>query len=320
MLRSRGIAAFLVLATLVFAAGCGDDDDGGGGGGGSTTSGSADSAKSPGEGKPPVTIGTKDFTEQLVLGELYAQALEAKGYQVNLKTNIGSTEITDKALTSKEIDAYPEYTGVSLTAVFGNTEPTKSPEETAELVKDAYEERGQVVSSLTPFQDTDSLAVTKEFGEKNNLTTVADLKKLDSFKLGAPPEFKDRQTGLKGLKEVYGIDNAEFKGLAIGIQYTALDKGDVDAANVFSTDAQLASGKYQVLEDPKGVFGYQNVYFVMNKDAYEKAGGPEFMKVIDSVNELLTEEAMRTMNSAVDIDKKDPGDVAKQFLEANGLL
>lgn len=317
MLRSRGVAAFLVLATMLFAAGCGDDDNGGGEPSASTPS---DSAKAPGEGKPPITIGTKDFTEQLVLGELYAKALEAKGYTVNLKTNIGSTEITDKALTSGEIDAYPEYTGVSLTAVFGNNEITESPEETAQLVKTAYEERGQVVSSLTPFQDTDALAVLKEFGEKNGLSSVEDLKKLPSFKLGAPPEFKDRQTGLKGLGEVYGLKNADFKALAIGIQYTALDKGDVDAANVFSTDAQLASGKYQVLEDPKGVFGFQNVYFVMNKDAYEKAGGPAFMALIDSVNALLTEEAMRSMNSAVDIDKKDPGAVAQEFLEANGLL
>ena len=303
-----------VLAAL--AVGCGDDDESSSGSG----TGSTSSSDQPGEGKPGVTIGTKDFTEEFVLGNLYAQALEAKGYTVSLKENIGSTEIIDKALTSGEIDGYPEYTGVSLSVVAKNDILAESPEQTQELVKEFYEGRGQVVSEATPFQDTDAIATTKEFASENGLTQVEDLKKLDSFTIGARPEFKSRFNGLKGMEQVYGIKNAKFKQLALGLQYPSLDKGDVDSANVFSTDAQLASGKYTVLEDPKGVFGFQNVYFVINKDKYDALGGQEFMDVINTVNALLTEEAMTSMNAAVDLDKKKPAEVAQAFLEANELL
>lgn len=306
-------APFALLALIAaLAVGCGSDDEGG--------SSAQTGGGQPGEGKPGVTIGTKDFTEEFVLGHLYAQALEAKGYKVTLKENIGATEIIDKALTSNEIDAYPEYTGVSLSVVAKNDILAESPEQTAQLVKEFYEGRGQVVSDLTPFQDTDAIATTKDFAAEHSLKEVADLKKLDSFTLGARPEFRNRFNGLKGMKQVYGVDNAQFKQLALGLQYPSLDKGDVDTANVFSTDAQLASGKYTVLEDPKGVFGFQNVYFVINKDKYDALGGPEFMDVINSVNALLTEEAMTSMNAAVDLDKKKPADVAKAFLEANQLL
>jgi osmoprotectant transport system substrate-binding protein len=307
-----------VLAMFVFAA-CGDDDDdsGGGGGGGS---GEEQASGQPGEGKPAVTLGTKDFTEEFVLGELYKQALEAKGYTVNLKKNIGSTEIIDKSLTSGEIDGYPEYLGVSLAVATRQDLIPKSAEQTYNLAKKFYEGRGQVISEQTPFFDVDAIATTKEFAEQNNLKTVADLKKLDSFTVGARPEFRNRFQGLKGMRSEYGLNNAQFKQLALGIQYQALDSGDVDSANVFSTDAQLASGKYTVLKDPKGVFGYQHVAMVMNKDKYEALGGPEFFAVIDDVSKLLTNDAMITMNKAVAIDKQDEAEVARSFLEANQLL
>jgi osmoprotectant transport system substrate-binding protein len=318
MALSRLLALLGLIAVLVVAGCGGDDDSGGGGGGGTGTSSSSDDQ--PGAGKPAVTIGTKDFTEEFVLGQLYAQALQAKGFKVNLKENIGATEIVDKALTSKQIDGYPEYTGVSLSVVAKKDTLAKSPEETQQLVKDFYEGRGQAVSDATPFQDTDAIATTKEFAEKNNLKSVADLKDIPPFTLGARPEFKNRFNGLKGMASVYGVkDNVKFKQLALGLQYPSLDKGDVDTVNVFSTDAQLASGKYTVLEDPQGVFGFQNVYFVINKDKLDALGGDAFMTVINDVNKLLTADAMTSMNAAVDLDKKKPADVAKAFLDANGL-
>jgi osmoprotectant transport system substrate-binding protein len=312
------LALLALLAALALAA-CGDDDDDDepAGGGGQEASESADM---PGEGKPPVTLGTKDFTEEFVLGELYKQALEAKGYTVNLKKNIGATEIIDKALTSNEIDGYPEYLGVAVAVVARKDIIPKSAEETYQLAKEFYEERGQVISEQTPFFDVDAIATTKEFAEQNGLKTVADLKKLGSFTVGARPEFRDRFQGLKGMRSEYGLDNAQFKQLALGIQYQALDSGDVDSANVFSTDAQLASGKYTVLEDPKGVFGYQHVAMVMNEDKFEQLGGQQFFDVIDEVSALLTNEAMISMNKAVAIDKQDEAEVARSFLEANGLL
>ena len=198
-------------------------------------------------------------------------------------------------------------------------ELTPTKEETAQKAKTFYEDRGQVVIGPTPFQDVDAIATTKEFATENNLKSVADLKELSSFTLGARPEFKSRFTGLVGMEKEYGIDNAKFRQLALGLQYGALDKGDVDTANVFSTDAQLASGKYTVLEDPKGIFGFQQIYFVINKDKYDQLGGTEFSAVIESVNKLLTNDAMQTMNAAVDLDKKEAKDVAAQFLQANNL-
>jgi osmoprotectant transport system substrate-binding protein len=314
----RLLLMLALLASLALAA-CGDDDEdsGGGGGGGQEE---AQSADQPGKGKPPVTLGTKDFTEEFVLGELYKQALEAKGYKVTLKKNIGATEIIDKALTSDEIDGYPEYLGVAVAVVAGKDIVPKSDTQTYNLAKDFYEGRGQVISEQTPFFDVDAIATTKEFAQENGLKTVADLKKLDSFTVGARPEFRDRFQGLKGMRSEYGLTNAQFKQLALGIQYQALDSGDVDSANVFSTDAQLASGKYTVLEDPKGVFGYQHVAMVMNKDKYEELGGQAYFDVINEVSALLTNEAMITMNKAVALDKQDEAEVARSFLEANNLL
>jgi osmoprotectant transport system substrate-binding protein len=314
----RLLLLLALVASLALAA-CGDDDDddGGSGGGQETEQASSDM---PGEGKPPVTLGTKDFTEEFVLGELYKQALEAKGYTVNLKKNIGATEIIDKALTSGEIDGYPEYLGVSVAVVARKDIVPKSDEETYELAQTFYEDRGQMISEQTPFFDVDAIATTKEFADQNGLKTVADLKKLDSFTVGARPEFRNRFQGLKGMRSEYGLTNAQFKQLALGIQYQALDNGDVDSANVFSTDAQLASGKYTVLEDPKGVFGYQHVAMIMNDDKLKELGGQDFFDVIDEVSALLTNDAMISMNKAVAIDKQDEAEVAKSFLEANGIL
>ena len=121
------------------------------------------------------------------------------------------------------------------------------------------------------------------------------------------------------MKKVYGIDNAKFRQLALGVQYQALDTGKVDTANIFTTDAQLASGKYTVLKDPKGVFGFQNVSFVIDKNKLAALGGDQFMAVINSVNKLLTTDAITAMNKAVAIDKQDEATVAKQFLTANKL-
>jgi osmoprotectant transport system substrate-binding protein len=311
----------LLVAALAFGvAACGGDDDNGGSTGAASTSTSAAAPAQPGKGKPPVTIGTKDFAEEFILGELYKGALEAKGYTVNLKKNIGATEIIDTALTSHKIDAYPEYTGESVATVAKRNEPAKSADEEYQLAKEFYEGRGQTVSEPTPFEDVDAIAAPKAYAQKNGLTTMEDLKKLGSFSLGARPEFKNRQQGLAGMKKVYGITKAKFRQLALGVQYQAMDSGKIDTANVFTTDAELASGKYTVLKDPKGVFGFQNVSFVIDKDKLAQLGGDQFMGIINSVNKLLTTDAITAMNKAVVIDKQDEAIVAKQFLQANKLV
>src|ERR671931_2710691 len=147
---TRLAACLMLVASLALAlAACGGDDDNGGTSSAASTSAAAPAQ--PGKGKPPVTIGTKDFPEEFVLGELYKQALEAKGYTVNLKKNIGSTEIIDKALTSGQIDGYPEYLGVSVAVVARKDIIPKSDQQTYDLAKEFYEGRGQVISQQTPF-------------------------------------------------------------------------------------------------------------------------------------------------------------------------
>jgi osmoprotectant transport system substrate-binding protein len=315
----RGTRTWAALLTLLLAmlvvAGCGGDDDT------AATAGNTSGADAlPGEGKPPITIGTKDFAEEYILGELYGQALEAKGYSVELKHNIGSTEIIDTALTSGKIDAYPEYTGITVSEAFAQDFLAQSAEEMTSRAKELYAGRGQVTSEPTPFQDKDAIITLKEFAAKNGLETVADLEKLRSFSLAAQAPFKGRFAGLKGMEKVYGVQDVDFKAITPGLQYKALDRGDVDTADAFTTDPQLASGKYTILEDTKGVFGFQNVLFVINKPQYEALGGQQFMDIVNSVNKLLTEPAMRAMNDAVLTDKKDPAEVAKAFLQANGQV
>src|SRR3954470_6071475 len=145
--RRRGLVAvlFALAALALFVAGCGGSDEKGGSSSAGSSSASSGAAAQPRQGKPPITIGTKDFTEEFVLGELYKQALEAKGYTVNLKRNIGPTEITDKALTSKRIDAYPEYTGITTAVVAKNDKLSPTKEDTAREAKAFYEKRGQTV-------------------------------------------------------------------------------------------------------------------------------------------------------------------------------
>jgi osmoprotectant transport system substrate-binding protein len=315
-------AALPVLAALaLLVAGCGGSGNKSGGSSSSSSGSGESSAASsqPGKGKPAVTIGTKDFTEEYVLGELYAQALRAKGYTVNLKRSIGSTEIIDKALTSNRIDAYPEYTGETVTSTFGKNVRTSSRTKLTNMAKQLYAARGQMTSNPTPFEDVDAIVTLKKFAQAHGLKTVADLKKLPSFSLAGQAPFKGRIAGLKGMQTVYGIKHAQFKQLPPGLQYRALDRGDVDTADAFTTDPQLASGKYTVLKDPEGVFSFQNVLFVINKAKYEALGGPAFMAVINKVNSLLTAPAIQSMNKAVLVDKKEAADVAAQFLKANGL-
>jgi osmoprotectant transport system substrate-binding protein len=273
----------------------------------------------PGAGKPAVTLGDKNFPEEYLLGALYQQALQAKGYKVTLKGNIGSTEVTDKAMTSGKIDGYPEYTGTILSVLAHDTKVPTNADETYTKAKAFQEGRGFTLTAQTPFEDKDAIGVTKDYATKNGLKSVADLAKLGSkVTLGAAPEFRTREAGLLGLKGQYGLTKLKFKPLTIGLPYQGLDQGKIQAADVFTTDGQLTSGKYTVLEDPKNIFGFQNVAMVISKKTLA-AQGPEFQQTIDAVSAKLTTAAVQAMNKAVVLDKQDPAAVAKSFLSANGL-
>lgn len=263
------------------------------------------------------TLGTKNFTEEFVVGALYQQTLEAKGCKINYKPNIGATEIVDKALQSGQIDGYPEYTGESVATVAGINKTVKTPQQEYNLAKAYYAKHGEVMSQMTPFFDTDAIAVTKAYAKKYGLKTTADLKKVGHFTLAARPEFLNRQEGAAGMKRVYGVKNFTYKSLALGLQYKALDDGDAQAADVFTTDPQLASGKYVVLTDPKNIFGFQNIALVARKSSLSKC--PALMTTVNQVNKLLTTPAIIAMNKAVAIDQQQPAKVAAAFIKANHL-
>lgn len=274
--------------------------------------------KAAGAGKPPITMGDKNFPEEYVLGSLYQQALEARGYRVTLKGNIGSSEIVWKAMTSGQIQMYPEYTGVIVSVLAGNTKPPHSASQTYSEAKAFVQKHGFTLLDPTPFYDTDAMGTLKSFATAHHLTTISDLKQFGhSLTLGGAPEFATRYEGLIGLKRVYGV-NPTFKPLAIGLTYKALDTGQVHVADVFTTDPQLTTGKYTVLSDPKNVFGFQNVAPIV-KTSVVKAEGPAFEQTLNKVSALLTLDAIRKMNFAVEIDQQSPSAVAHKFLKANHL-
>jgi osmoprotectant transport system substrate-binding protein len=306
--RSRAGWTLLLLLLALFVAACGDDDT------------DQEGSVQPQGRKLDVTLGTKDFTESVIVGELYRQALKGKGYNVNLRKDIGPTEVIDKELQSGKIDGYPEYLGVAVTVAAGQPTAGRTAEETYEKAKDFYAGRGQAISEQTSFENVDAIATTQFFAQKRGLATIGDLRELSGFTLGGRPEFRSREEGLVGVRRVYGLDNVKFKEIPIGKQYRALDRNEIDAANVFTTDGQLGSGSYKVLEDPKRVFGFQHVALVIDKDKLKELGGHKFMRIINEVNARLTTSAMIEMNRDVDVDGQDPAVVAAQFLRTAGLL
>jgi osmoprotectant transport system substrate-binding protein len=319
-LWGRALGALVPLAAALALTACGSSSSSSTGAStaGTATSSPAAAAASPGAGKPAVVIGDKNFTEENILGSLYAQALKAKGFTVTQKDNIGSSEITYKALTSGQIDMYPEYTGTLLTAVANQTKQPASAAAAYTAAKAFAQQHGYTLLAATPFSDSDAVAVLPAYASSHSLKTVADLAKLGkSLKLAAAPEFATRYQGLVGLKQVYGV-NPTFVPLAIGLDYNALDSGQVQAADVFTTDGQLQSGKYVLLSDPKGVFGYQNVAPVVSTKTIA-AEGPAFVATLNHVSALLTLAAIQKMNAAVTNDKLAPSAVAATFLKANGL-
>ena len=270
-------------------------------------------------GQPTIVLGTKNFTEQFILGELYQQGLEAKGYKVDLKSNIGSTEPVDTALTSGEINMYPDYTGTMVPVVFGIKNPPKSANAVYRLAKQRQERRGFTLFAKTPFFDVDALAVLKSTARKYRLRSIADLRRFPgTFRLGGFPEFRTRLQGLPGIKRVYGIKRVKFVPFAGISAYAALDQKKVDVAAIFSTDPQLASGKYVVLQDPKANFGFQNVAPVVSQQLARQLGA-RFRRTVDAISAKLTTKAMIAMNKAVAIDKRSPAAVANAFLRANKL-
>lgn len=273
----------------------------------------------PGTGKPAFVLGDKNFPEQYVLGDLYAQALQGEGYTIKLKANIGSTEVTYKALGAGDIDGYPEYDGTLLASEYGVSKNAASASAEAAETKTLAAKHGYVFTNTTPFSDSDAIAVLSSYAKAKGLHEIDGLARQGKkVILAGAPEFATRfPDGLLGLQREYKVFPT-FKPTSIGSFYSLLDSGKANAAVVFTTDPQLKGSKYTVLTDEKHIFGFQNVGMVI-KASVAKAEGPAFTATINKVSALLSSKAIIALNAAVELDQQNPAKVAAAFLKANHL-
>jgi glycine betaine/choline ABC-type transport system substrate-binding protein len=318
------LALLAVLGLTVALAACGSSSKSSSGGSSSSSSGSASGTaikKDPANASKTFTVGSKNFDEQYILGEIYAQALQAAGFKVKKQLNLGSELIAYKALKAGKIDAYPEYTGTALTSFFGvkTADVPKDANKAYEDTKAGFAKENITALAPTPFENTYRLGMTKEGAAKiGNPKTISDLKGKES-KLATTgfPECKQRQDCLLGVEDTYGLKFGKF--VSSEQKYQVLDSGDADVAFIFTTDGDLAGGKYVVLDDDKKAFPPYNITFAVRNEAMKNLG-PEGQKVIEEVQKPLTDKVMQELNARVDIDKQKPEAVAKAYLQSAGFI
>ena len=264
-----------------------------------------------------VRVGSKNFTEQFIVAEIYAQALEAAGIKVERKLNLGGTLIAQKALEEKQIDLYPEYTGTMLLVVLKAPSMT-DPKAVYDKVKAEYAAKGLVVLNQAPMNNTYNMVVRPETAAQYKLETVSDLARVaKDLKLGAGPEFRDRADGLPGLKSVYGIEFKEDLQMAIGLRYQALAGKQIDVVNGYATDGMISALKLKRLKDDRNLWPPYYLVPVVRREALD--ANPQIADVLNRVDAMLDEPTMAAMNYRVDGEKEEPKDVARAFLKAKGI-
>jgi osmoprotectant transport system substrate-binding protein len=324
MRRHRWLVLLALLVAALAVAGCGDDDDDDGGGGGASTAEqpSGQIQMNDKNSSTKLTIGSKNFTEQKVLGEIYAQALTAAGYDVSTELNLGDEKTALKALEGNEISAYPEYTGTALLSFFGYTADELPSDETEafNLAKEGFAKKDLTALPPTPFVSSNEVGVTKETADKLGLEKISDLEgKSQDLTLYGTPECRQRLDCKLGLEKVYGLKFKKFVPVDIALRHEVLKKGQADVSIVFTTDPQNKREGFVLLEDDKGMFPPYNSTLVVRNDVIDKAG-PDLQKTVDLVTKGLTDEVMQELNARVDLDKQTPKDVAGQYLQESGLV
>jgi osmoprotectant transport system substrate-binding protein len=310
--RTKLIRAIPALLALLILAACGNVGDSGG--------------SEDGGGGPEITVGSKNFTEQYILGELYAQALAANGFSVEKKLDLGSEQIADKALQNGQIDMYPEYTGTSLVATLdypGDPADLKTPEETYQKAKELYAKRDPADTMLTPapFNNSYGIFVRKDVAEEKNLKTLADLAEASpDLTFVSYSEFQNRSDGYKNMQKNYpALDFGEIRIVnQLGLRYQGLQGGEGDVGVGFTTDGQLASDDLVVMQDPKSIWPFYYPAPVVRSDVLEQ--NPKMKGVLDEVSGSLDVETMRELNGKVDLEQEDPEDVAAEFLQEKGIV
>ncbi|MFT9077349.1 glycine betaine ABC transporter substrate-binding protein [Ethanoligenens sp.] len=310
MKKVRKIATILLAATLAATAmtACSQSST-------SSSSGSKSSSV-----KSTVVVGSKNFTESLILGEMYADALQNAGYTVQRKLNLGGTLVAHEALKSGQIDMYPEYTGTGLLDVL-KAPQMNDAKKVYDYVKENYQKEWNLTwLNSTQANDSQGLVVTKEISKKYNIHTISDLAKAaPNIRFASVPEFNDRADGLKGLKATYG--GFDFKSSQLfdyGIKYNVLLQGKADATVSFTTDGQLTDSRLVLLKDDKNFWPPYYVCPVIRSSLVSK--DPQIATVLNQVSAKLNSSTMQKLNAEVDIQKKKYQTVAKDFLKAQGLI
>ncbi len=300
--RIRAVGATLLAFALVASA-CGDDD------------GSGDV---PADG-PTITVGSTNFGEQLIVGEIYAQVLESAGYPVERKFNLGSREVVNPALKSGEIDLLVEYTGTLLTFE-GGTSSTDS-EETYNALVGVLAESDLVAAAYAPAQDKNGIVVTADFASERGVSTTSDLVAFNGeLVFGGPPECPNREFCLIGLNGVYGIDFAEFKPLDVGgpLTVAALEGGEIDVALLFTSDGVITAKGFVLLEDDMSLQPAENIVPVLRQELVD-AYGQDLLDLLDSVSAKITTAELSELNKRYGLDAEDADVLAKDWLAANGF-
>jgi len=300
-IRRRTIAGAAIAAFALIAAACGSGGDGG------TIEG------------PTITIGSANFSENALVAEIYAQALESDGYQVERKLNVGNREIYEPALESGELDLVPEYIGTMLTFLGGSA--TSDSDETHAALRVALEPKGLTVLDYAAAQDKNGFVVTKATAEELGVAKVSDLAAYnDTLVLGGPPECPEREFCLKGLESVYGLSFQEFRPLDVGgpITVAALEGDEIQVGLMFTSDGTILAKDFVLLEDDKGLQPAENLAPVVRTEIVD-AYGDGLGETLDKVSLKLTTAELISLNKFVGIDGKDPETVAAEWLKAIGV-
>jgi osmoprotectant transport system substrate-binding protein len=279
------------------------------------------SACSIGAGGDSVTIGSNDFAESRILAQIYGVALEDAGMEVEVRENIGSRENTFPAVQDGELDLVPEYTGNAYLFAIGEGDTDlRDEQEVYDALVEAIAEDGLVAGEYSDAQDVDGLAVTAETAEENGLETISDIADFDgTFRFGGGPECETRISCFQGYQEVYELDNMEFVTLDSGgpITVEALNSGEVDGANLFTTQGVVAANDYVLLEDDLELQLPQNIVPVLREELAEDG---DVVSLLDEIHAALTTEDLTDLNAEVELNQREPREVAQEWLEGAGLL
>lgn len=302
-MKTRIALAGLPLVLLLSACGGSDPFEEGSGGG-----------DAGGEGSGAIVVGSADFPESALLAEIYGRALAAEGYEVEYRLNIGSREVYYSQIESGRLSVFPEYNG-GILAYLDNEAPVGTAEETNAAITGALPEGLEILES-SEAENKDSITVTPQTAEEYDLGSIADLAGVaGDLDLGAPPEFETRPQGVPGLADTYGVEFGGFRALDPALIPQALEDGDVQAANLFTTDPQIAAMGFVVLEDPENLFGAQNITPLINSEQVDE----DARAVLNAVSAALTTEELTVLNERIVIDNEEAADVAQEWLQAQDL-